>query len=583
MEPSTPKDAVASSPLRRTTSRRSPRTASPQLSRRGHVHAHPSPDRNATDSPSRQTIYEFHRLLIDHEKSVQIQLDEQVAKQAELHLAALAFASAEHERVRKNAEIARERCELEIERERKRRENEEKDRLERERQAKVAREAEERRREREQLERQQKEDAARAAEERQLAEHKSKLEEQRKQETEEAARKKQEADDAAKERAREAAARAAKAREEAQKPAAAPAITTPAAPAVGAAAPAQAETTTSTAPVARQMGAADPLQQEFEDVHKHYVEMHKRLKQMRQYVIAESKKIPALKNKLGDWRREIVKCMGQLTADKTKNRKPMSSIQTTLLDAVKFTNPPVDVSSFLISVPHPAPGQPVPISGVLVYLLNIFAKSIITQFISETSGGAKTADPVGVVAVSIFATPAFQVATSIPLIDILLAKYHVVCPPLFCINGPQTSVPGRLRLGWWREGNSFIGEQRHLERMAGLAAGWAALTLRDFSKSKNKNPLPNHYYWHAIASVASTKTADVGSTQVTILKGLIDGAVPRFIGFYGNMAKAMLVESLVVLPERLKKERRDPQAAQAAGNLEVLREVLQRDVRITLI
>ncbi|KAF2222982.1 GLE1-like protein-domain-containing protein [Elsinoe ampelina] len=550
------------------------------------IQSYASPDRNATDSPSRQIVQEFHRLLIDHERTVQNQLDEQVAKQAELHLAALAFAASEHERVRRNAEIARERVELEIERERKRREEEEKDRLERERQAKVAREAEERQRERERLEQQRKEAARTEAEEREIREYQTKQQEARRlkiEAAEAAMRKQQEEEALVKQKAKESAAAAAKAREEAQKAASTPAAlatTNSAAPTL-ASVPTQ--QTTAAATASHPPVGMDSLQQEFEEVHRRYVDIHKRLKEMRQYVIAESKKIPALKTKLGDWRREIVKCMGQLTADKTKNRKPMTQIQTTLQEAVKFNNPSIDISPFLISVPHPAPGQPIPISGVLIYLLNIFAKSIITQFISETSGGAKTADPVGVVAVSIFATPAFQVGTTIPLIDILLAKYHVVCPPLFCISGPQTTVPGRLRLGWWREGNSFIGEQRHLERMAGLATGWAALTLRDFSKSKNKNPLPNHDYWHAIASVASTKTPDVGSTHVTLLKGLIDGAVPRFMGFYGNMAKAMLVESLVVLPERLKRERKDQGGLQAAGNLEVLREVLQRDVRISLV
>ncbi|PSK37486.1 Tetratricopeptide repeat protein 1 [Elsinoe australis] len=559
---------------------RSPLRQSLQDSRRSLRHGHPSPSRDAADSPSRQLLHEFHRLLIDKEQHLQDDLDEQIEKQAELHRAALAFAASEHERVRKNAEIARERVELEIERERKRREQEEKDRLEKERQAKVAREADERRRQRELLERQQREDAAKAAEERELQERRSRIEEQTKKEAEEAARKKQETDDAAKQRAKEAAANAAKAREEAQK--AVPQVAPAAAPAAAVSIPAAQAPQSAVQPVQSSTGESDSLQQEFEHVHKQYLHMHKKLKEMREHVITESKKIPALKTKLGDWRREIVKCMGQLTADKTKNRKPMAQISAVLQESLKFTTPSVDVSSYLISVPNPASGQPILMPGVLIYLLNIFAKSIVTQFISETSGGAKTADPVGVVAVSIFANPAFKIGQSIPLIDLLLAKYHVVCPPLFCINGPQTTAPGRLRIGWWREGNSFVPEQRHLERMAGLATGWAALTLRDFSRSKNDNPLPNWYYWRAIASVASTKTGDVGSTHASILKGLIDGFVPRFIGFYGNMAKAVLREALVGMPERLRRERKDNPALQAAGTLEVLREVLQRDSKLSL-
>ncbi|GAM91505.1 hypothetical protein ANO11243_095560 [Dothideomycetidae sp. 11243] len=121
------------------------------------------------------------------------------------------------------------------------------------------------------------------------------------------------------------------------------------------------------------------------------------------------------------------------------------------------------------------------------------------------------------------------------LICILLAKYHIVRPLLSCVTKAtsQKTVQGRMRMEWqrdgdsfideqrhlepkrmgWqrdgdsfideqrhlermrmgrqRDGDSFIDEQRHLERMAGLATVRAALTLRDFTKSKKTNPLPN--------------------------------------------------------------------------------------------
>ncbi|KAF2153085.1 GLE1-domain-containing protein [Myriangium duriaei CBS 260.36] len=542
------------------------------------------------NSPERLAA-EFQKLWHDQDRHQQQHLDAQIAQQAERHRQALAHAAAEHSRIRKNAEIARERVELELERERKRREAEEKDRLEKERQAKVAREAEERRRERDQLDRQQKEQAAKAAEEKEIQASKARLEEQKKKDAEDAARQKREAEEAVKTRAREAAANAAKAREEAQKAAVpaqqAPSVMQPTQPSQTSQ-PAQpvpdtSQTKTIAAPAAQ--SSTDPILAELENTHKRYVALHKELKRLREHVVAESKKIPALKTKLGDWRREIIKSMGQLTADKSRNRKPMVQIQSILQESLRITNPTVDVSPYLVSVPHPAPGQQIPYSGVFLYLLNIFAKSVISQFISESSGGAKAADPVGVVAVSIFANPALKLNSTVPLIDILLAKYHVVCPLLFCItsNTPQTTVPGRLRLGWWRDGNSFIDEQRHLERMAGLATGWAALTLRDFSKSKNTNPLANFYYWRAIAGVVNTATSDIGSTHTTVLRTLIDGFVPRFIGFYGATAKAVLRVALVDLPERLRRERHgDNAAVQAAGKLEVLREVLQRDLKLTL-
>lgn len=263
----------------------------------------------------------------------------------------------------------------------------------------------------------------------------------------------------------------------------------------------------------------------------------------------------------------------------------MVQIQTVLQEALQFSEPSVDVSRFLVSVPNPAPGQPIPLSAVFLYLINIFSKAIVSQFISETSGAAKNSDPVGVVAVSILATPAFKLNGSIPLIDMLLAKFHVTCPMLFGIvpGTPQNTVQGRLRMGWSRDGQAFVPEQRHLERMVGLARGWSALSLRDFSKSKNENPIANAYYWRAIAGVANVATADVGSAHAAVIKGLVDGFVPRFIGFYGVAAKAALKAALVELPARVRRERAgDAAAVQAVAGLEVLREVLQRDLKLSL-
>jgi nucleoporin GLE1 len=43
-----------------------------------------------------------------------------------------------------------------------------------------------------------------------------------------------------------------------------------------------------------------------------YLELHKYLKELRKFVLAEGKKDPALKSTVGDYRRAITKCIGQL-------------------------------------------------------------------------------------------------------------------------------------------------------------------------------------------------------------------------------------------------------------------------------
>jgi nucleoporin GLE1 len=55
-----------------------------------------------------------------------------------------------------------------------------------------------------------------------------------------------------------------------------------------------------------------------------YVEIHKRLKQVRAYTMDFAKKDPALKKKVGEMRREIRKSVGQLTEGKGANKTPVS-------------------------------------------------------------------------------------------------------------------------------------------------------------------------------------------------------------------------------------------------------------------
>lgn len=252
----------------------------------------------------------------------------------------------------------------------------------------------------------------------------------------------------------------------------------------------------------------------------------------------------------------------------------MSEIQKILQEAQQHASPAVDAAPYLISLP--SPNGPLPVSGVFFYLINIFAKSVISQFISEASVSAKAADPVGVVAVTIFATPNFKVNGSIPLIDILLAKYHVCCPVLWGIHGNQKTPSGRSRIGWKKEDGEWVTEQRHIERMSGLGAGYAALTLRDFSKSRNENPFPNTMFWKALACIANTPPESVQPTHFTVLKMMVDGTVPRFIGFYGMAAVAALRFALIDFPART------PKSVAGAQVVQILPEVLKRDLKLTL-
>ena len=110
--------------------------------------------------------------------------------------------------------------------------------------------------------------------------------------------------------------------------------------------------------------------------------------------------------------------------------------------------------------------------ALLLYLLNICAKALINQFISESGVNPKTADALGILGTAIFAMPDFQWEGRLSFIDIFLAKYHVVCPVLFGVaSNEDRTQRGKLGLGWRREDGAFVSEQRHFERMTGLGAG----------------------------------------------------------------------------------------------------------------
>jgi nucleoporin GLE1 len=188
----------------------------------------------------------------------------------------------------------------------------------------------------------------------------------------------------------------------------------------------------------------------------------------------------------------------------------------------------------------------------------------------------KAADPVGVVAVQIFASNEFQFR-GMPLIDILMAKFRVVCPVLWGVYGSDKTEEGRARLGWQRDDNRhWVTEQRHGERMTGLGAGFAAISLRNFSRSNLKNPYPNAKYWEALANIVNVPGEQATQTHYIVLKAMIENYEIRFLEFYGNAALAALKKALVDFPRQAKER------SAAVSALQVLPEVLRNDKKLTL-
>ncbi|KAI0118529.1 GLE1-domain-containing protein [Hypoxylon sp. NC0597] len=311
-----------------------------------------------------------------------------------------------------------------------------------------------------------------------------------------------------------------------------------------------------------------------------YTEIHGNLKKLRQSLSQQSKLSPALKQRMGDMRRELRKNMGQLVGEKGGNKKQIAAIQGLLDESLSGAVPSqlIDPSNFITDKREPVEGalhnEP-QLPSLFIYLLNHFAKAVINQFINECGAQPKSADPIGVLTVLIFSRDVYLWRGK-TLIDILMAKLRVVCPVLFGYNGSEKMEQGRARLGWKKTPAGWIPEQQHIDRMKGLGAGYAAISLRNFANSKNSNPWPPSKYWTAMAKIVNTPPADISDTQCIVLRSMIESSEEKFIQFYGNAAVAALRKALVDFPNKAAEK------TPGVSGLQVLAQILKRDMGLEL-
>jgi nucleoporin GLE1 len=237
----------------------------------------------------------------------------------------------------------------------------------------------------------------------------------------------------------------------------------------------------------------------------------------------------------------------------------------------------MDPSNFVLEPRKPVEGaiNNDMLPSIFLYLVNIFAKGAISQFINEGGPRPETADPIGVCIVASLSEPEFLWRGK-SLIDILLAKFRVVCPVLFGYRGSEKTEQGRQRIGWWKDNGRWVPEQQHMDRMTGLGAGFAAISLRNFAMSKKTNPFPPREYWTAMARIVNTPPAEISNTQCIVLKSMVENYEQKFIEFYGTAALAALRTALIEFPARA------PHRSAAVNSLEVVAQALKRDTGLVL-
>ncbi len=112
--------------------------------------------------------------------------------------------------------------------------------------------------------------------------------------------------------------------------------------------------------------------------------------------------------------------------------------------------------------------------------------------------------------------------------------------------------------------------------MTGLGAGFAALSLRDFKKSRYENPYPNVNYWQAMASIVNVPPQEVTQTHFVVLKAMTENYEEKFLRLFGSAALAALKKALVDFPRSV------GQKSVAQSAISVLPDIIKKDKRLTL-
>ncbi|KAJ6013448.1 hypothetical protein N7540_008039 [Penicillium herquei] len=310
-------------------------------------------------------------------------------------------------------------------------------------------------------------------------------------------------------------------------------------------------------------------------IHQRYLALHKTLKDFREWVRQLCNEQPELKTAAGHLRRQIRKSVGQLRDGKGANKTQTHQIRVDLEQAIKLNGPLVDVRQFIAFPPDEIAHSEQMAPVLLVYGLHMLAKSLISALVNEAAIKPQHAEPVGVLAAQIWSMDSF-LYKGIALSDILWAKYRVVCPVLWGFTGSEETDAGRSAIGWWRTetGGPFVSDQEHLDRMTALGAGYAALTLRNFGKTKRRNPFPNSLFWHSMQKILAIPAEELHDTHITVLQAMLRYSGERIVTMWGVYGVGLVRRAVVDLPQSMTKK------SMPIYQLELIQELYKRDHRI---
>ncbi|KUJ19648.1 GLE1-domain-containing protein [Mollisia scopiformis] len=289
-----------------------------------------------------------------------------------------------------------------------------------------------------------------------------------------------------------------------------------------------------------------------------YISVHLQLKMLRKQVKPKGKaNTSPLKDVAMKQGADIRVALGQLSIG-NKNANVFNKLRDIMKDSLTYQVnigqgaqvPMIDPSPYVLRVPAPVTdgtaknnGDQLPV--LFIYLLSIFSKALIAQAAQEAALKSESAEPIAMAAHQIFSHPDL-LWRGMSMIDILIAKLRKSCGALFGFRGAETKDTGRITLGWKKEDGMWVSESIHYDRMRGIGAFYAGLTLRRY---KNRvNPYPPPHYWRAMAAILTCPQQERSNTSYYVLGALIKGYEGKFQEFYGDFARLALEAALIHYP-----------------------------------
>lgn len=245
------------------------------------------------------------------------------------------------------------------------------------------------------------------------------------------------------------------------------------------------------------------------DVDKEFLQHKQTITDIKANILAPVTNTKELKSFCFQTKRKIKPKLGQLTDSQTQLVKLYNEIAA-IIEECKAAN-----------------------ELVFLWILNFFSKSVVAQAETETIVSIQSALPLGKLAVMLMLR--FE-----PLYKLLLARFVKKCPFVIGYSCAIDTEEGRLRMGWKRSGEKWEDPSAYAERLSGICAVWAVMTISQVETNGQPHPYPIANSWRFLARMANTNAEILSNAHYSVVANWWDVASATFAKAYGKQGRKLL-------------------------------------------